>query len=162
MANSGERADFCLRRQRSHVRIVSGAPEEIRTPSLPPHSLLVKRARSARQNRDISGSARSSFSITIKSLRRGQSRRFYAATFLLPLPRRFHERNFGPEFGQQKALENGVFSRACCLVAGIGFEPMTFRLSVISSVALPSVDMLALRPRAEPHQFRSRNDLIET
>ena len=33
-------------------------------------------------------------SITIESLRRASHRRFYAAAFLLPLPRRFHERNF--------------------------------------------------------------------
>jgi hypothetical protein len=31
--------------------------------------------------------------------------------------RRFHDGNFEPEFGQQKALENKTFSRAC-LVAG--------------------------------------------
>src|SRR6266566_2097240 len=67
-------------------------------------------------------------SITIESFLRTQPRRFYAATFLLPLPRRFHEQNFGPKSGRQKALENITFSRAYCLVAGIGFEPMTFRL----------------------------------
>jgi hypothetical protein len=66
--------------------------------------------------------------ITIESLHRSQPGRLYAATFLLPLPRRFHERHFRLRFGQQKALENNAFSRACCLVAGIGFEPMTFRL----------------------------------
>jgi site-specific DNA recombinase len=70
----------------------------------------------------------SALRITIESSRRTQLRRFHAATFLLPLPRRFHERNLEPKSGQQKALENYVFSRACCLVAGIGFEPMTFRL----------------------------------
>jgi hypothetical protein len=66
--------------------------------------------------------------ITIESLRRAQPRRSYAATFLPPLPRRFHERNFELKFRQQKALENEAFSRACCLVAGTGFEPVTFRL----------------------------------
>src|SRR5712664_3266619 len=56
--------------------------------------------------------------ITIESLHRSKPRRFYAATFLLPLPWRFHERNFEPDREQQKALENEAFSRACCLVAG--------------------------------------------
>jgi hypothetical protein len=74
------------------------------------------------------GDERSALRITIESSRRTQLRRFHAATFLLPLPRHFHERNLKPKSGQQKALENGVISRACCLVAGIGFEPMTFRL----------------------------------
>jgi hypothetical protein len=44
--------------------------------------------------------------ITIESLRRAQPRRTYAATFLLPLPRRFHERNFGSKFEQQRAIKN--------------------------------------------------------
>jgi len=30
----------------------------------------------------------------------------------LPLPRRYHERNFASKSGQQKALENITFSRA--------------------------------------------------
>jgi hypothetical protein len=51
--------------------------------------------------------------ITIESLRRGLPHRFHAATFLLPLPRRFHERIFGSKAEQQKALENDVFSSAC-------------------------------------------------
>jgi hypothetical protein len=46
-----------------------------------------------------------------------------AATFLLSPPRRFDERNFELEFRQQKTLENEAFSRACCLIAGTGFEP---------------------------------------
>ena len=50
--------------------------------------------------------------ITIESSRPLRPRRFYAATFLLPLPRRFHERNFRPNWEQQKALENDAFSRA--------------------------------------------------
>jgi hypothetical protein len=44
-------------------------------------------------NRDVDDGARKTPSITIESLRRGQPRRFYAATFLLPRPRRFHERS---------------------------------------------------------------------
>ena len=63
-------------------------------------------------NRDVDDGARKTPSITIESLRRGQPRRFYAATFLLPLPRRFHERKFASKYGQQKALENDIFSRA--------------------------------------------------
>jgi hypothetical protein len=47
--------------------------------------------------------------ITIESSR---ARRLYAATVLPPLPRRFHERNFGPNSEPQKALENDAFSRA--------------------------------------------------
>jgi hypothetical protein len=47
--------------------------------------------------------------ITIESSRRTQLRRFHAATFLRPLPQRFHERNFRLKFGQQKVLENGFF-----------------------------------------------------
>jgi hypothetical protein len=50
--------------------------------------------------------------ITIESLQRAQARRFCAATFFLPLPRRFHERYFELKFRQQKALENSMFSRA--------------------------------------------------
>jgi hypothetical protein len=50
--------------------------------------------------------------ITIESSRPCRPRRFYAATFFLPLPRRFHERNFEPGWEQQKALENDAFSRA--------------------------------------------------
>jgi len=42
-----------------------------------------------------------------------------AADFALRLSsRRIHERNFGRKFGQQKAIENDVFSRSYCLVAG--------------------------------------------
>jgi len=39
-------------------------------------------------------------------------RRFYAATSVLPLPRRFHAQNFHLNSGQQKALENDALSRA--------------------------------------------------
>jgi len=78
---------------------------------VPIESPVVSYRRRSR-NRDVAGNARSGPLITIESLRRAQSRRSYAATFLLPLPRRFHERNFGPKFGQQKVLENDVFSRA--------------------------------------------------
>jgi hypothetical protein len=63
-------------------------------------------------DRDADDGARTMRLITIESLRRGQPRRFHAATFLLPLPRRFHERNFGPKSAQQKAIENDVFSMA--------------------------------------------------
>jgi hypothetical protein len=79
-------------------------------------------------DRDADDGARTTRLITIESLRRGQLRRFHAATFLLPLPRRFHERNFGPKSAQQKAIENDVFSMAYDLVARTGFEPVTFRL----------------------------------
>ncbi|MGY4282387.1 hypothetical protein ACVWXO_001607 [Bradyrhizobium sp. LM2.7] len=103
----------------------TGAPEEIRTTDPQIRGLTVKRAQSVQ---GVDAGVGYEQMITIESLRRAELRRFDAATFLLPLPRRFHERNFRLKSGQQKALENEAFSRACCLVAGIGFEPMTFRL----------------------------------
>jgi hypothetical protein len=66
----------------------------------------------------VDGNARSGPLITIESSHRGQPRRFYAATFLPPLPRRFHERNFRPKSGQQKALENGCVFKG--LMSGCG------------------------------------------
>jgi|SRR5450631_731369 hypothetical protein len=79
-------------------------------------------------DRDADDGARTTRLITIESLRRGQPRRFHAATFLLPLPRRFRDRNFGPKSAQQKDIENDVVSIAYDLVARTGFEPVTFRL----------------------------------
>jgi hypothetical protein len=63
-------------------------------------------------NRDVDDRARTTPLITIESFRHVQPRRFYAATFLVLLPRRFHERNFAPKSRQQKNLENIMFSRA--------------------------------------------------
>jgi hypothetical protein len=103
----------------SHAPVCSACyPENVRVQI---RSLTVKRAQSVQ---GVDAGVGYEQMITIESLRRAELRRFDAATFLLPLPRRFHERNFGPKSRQQKALENIIFSR----VAGIGFEPMTFRL----------------------------------
>ena len=54
----------------------------------------------------MSCGARHRLAITIESSR---ARRFYAATFLLPLPRRFHERNFEPDLEQQKPSKTKRF-----------------------------------------------------
>jgi hypothetical protein len=57
----------------------NGAPQEIRTPA---RRFVVQRTQTGRR-----GNARSGPLITIESSHRGQPRRFYAATFLPPLPR---------------------------------------------------------------------------
>jgi hypothetical protein len=97
-----------------------GAPEEIRTSDPQIRSLTVKQR--SRRSKDRERPRRADLTriaaldIDLRSQLSHRAplppRRFYAATFILLLPRRFHERNFEPDWEQQKALENNAFSRA--------------------------------------------------
>jgi hypothetical protein len=83
----------------------SGAPGTIRTSDPQIRSLTVRqgsrrsrdRERPREQRFDVSCGARHRPAITIESSRPFRPRRFYASTFLLPLPRHFHQRNFKPD-----------------------------------------------------------------
>jgi hypothetical protein len=112
-----EALSFKLRRR--HRRGISATPREA---SSDPFCYVVYRRGSVagaakivngHANRDLTLWRSPSTAITIESSRPLRPRRFHAATFLLPLPRRFHERKFGLKSAQQKALENCAFSRAC-------------------------------------------------